>query len=107
MAARVRLAVAVRLTAVLRFAVVARLAVVVRFAAVARFAAAARFGVAGRLVVSGVGARLATAARRLDNNCAIALPSSAGDLTVRTPAASSARYLSAAVPLPPAMTAPA
>jgi hypothetical protein len=34
-------------------------------------------------------------------------PSSAGDFTVRTPAASKAAYLSAAVPLPPATIAPA
>ena len=45
--------------------------------------------------------------RRLRNCSSIAEPSSAGDLTVRTPAASKARNLSAAVPLPPAMTAPA
>ena len=37
----------------------------------------------------------------------MALPRSAGDLTVRAPALSNARNLSAAVPLPPAMTAPA
>ena len=37
----------------------------------------------------------------------IALPSSAGERTVATPASSSAAYLSAAVPLPPAITAPA
>lgn len=43
------------------------------------------------------------AARRL----AMALPSSAGDRTVVTPAASSAANLSAAVPLPPMMMAPA
>src|SRR5690606_11159932 len=38
---------------------------------------------------------------------ATALPTSAGLLTVRTPARSSASYLSAAVPLPPATMAPA
>src|SRR5690606_17474493 len=38
---------------------------------------------------------------------ATALPRSAGLLTVRTPARSSASYLSAAVPLPPATMAPA
>ncbi len=37
----------------------------------------------------------------------IAEPSSAGERTVATPASSSAAYLSAAVPLPPAITAPA
>ncbi len=37
----------------------------------------------------------------------MASPSSAGLFAVRTPASSSARYLSAAVPLPPATTAPA
>jgi hypothetical protein len=41
------------------------------------------------------------------SNTSIAEPSSAGDLTVRTPAASKAAYLSAAVPLPPATMAPA
>lgn len=51
--------------------------------------------------------RSAQALRRLRSCSSIAVPSSAGDLTVRTPAASSARNLSAAVPLPPAMTAPA
>ena len=38
---------------------------------------------------------------------AMALPISAGDRTVLTPAASSAANLSSAVPLPPAMMAPA
>src|SRR5690606_2827141 len=38
---------------------------------------------------------------------AIALPSSAGLFTMRAPASSSARNLSAAVPLPPEITAPA
>src|SRR5215208_3554395 len=42
-------------------------------------------------------------ARRLASCSAIALPRSAGDFTVRAPALSSARNLSAAVPLPPAM----
>src|SRR5688572_26288522 len=46
-------------------------------------------------------------ARRLASCSAIALPRSAGDFTVRAPAFSSARNLSTAVPLPPAMTAPA
>ena len=52
-------------------------------------------------------ASFAASARRLPSSYAIARPSSAGDFTVRTRAASSARYLSAAVPLPPAITAPA
>ena len=46
-------------------------------------------------------------ARRAFSNSAIAEPNSAGDFTVRTPASSSARNLSAAVPLPPATIAPA
>ena len=46
--------------------------------------------------------------QRRPRNCSLmAAPSSAGDFTVRTPAASKARNLSAAVPLPPAITAPA
>jgi len=76
----------------------------VRFAGAVRLVGAAL--VAG-ITGSRINFRLAAAAWRLDNSCAMALPSSAGDLTVRTPAPSSARYLSAAVPLPPAMTAPA
>src|ERR1700733_1345298 len=52
-------------------------------------------------------ALFAACARCLPSSSAIARPSSAGDFTVRTRAASSARYLSAAVPLPPAIIAPA
>jgi hypothetical protein len=52
-------------------------------------------------------AALFNCARRPFSSVAIAEPSSAGDFTVFTPAASSARYLSAAVPLPPATIAPA
>src|SRR6478736_5593285 len=61
-------------------------------------------------VVAGRSSRLAAAARRVArtfSSSAIAEPSSAGLRTVRSPASSSARNLSAAVPLPPDTTAPA
>ena len=67
----------------------------------ARFAGAAAGRAAGRAE------RAAARARRRRSRSFMALPSSAGDLTVRTPAASNAAYLSAAVPLPPATMAPA
>ena len=79
------------------------------FFVTAFFAAAfffARFFFATGLRGSTFASAAAFAARRLRRS-AIAAPSSAGDFTVRTPAASSALYLSAAVPLPPATTAPA
>ena len=65
-----------------------------------------------RGAISSAEARAAAAAlflwlRRPFSKVAIAEPSSAGDFTVFTPAASSARNLSAAVPLPPATMAPA
>jgi hypothetical protein len=66
---------------------------------------AARFG--SMISTVGRAARFAGLARRFASSSAMALPRSAGDFTVRAPAASSARYLSAAVPLPPAITAPA
>ncbi len=74
------------------------------------FFAAAAFGAAAewpRNAAADSAARWADFARRLRSRSFIALPRSAGDLTVRTPAASSARNLSAAVPLPPEITAPA
>src|SRR5690606_9745369 len=61
-------------------------------------------------IVAGRAATIVAAARvrrTSPSSSAIALPSSAGLFTVRTPACSSARYLSAAVPLPPEITAPA
>src|SRR4029077_6792317 len=74
--------------------------------------AALRFAAAGRAFTGRAGAARPVAPLRAGlgrprSSSLIALPSSAGDFTVRTPAAANAAYLSAAVPLPPATMAPA
>ena len=77
-----------------------RAAVLAAFCAGRRRRAAQPLPGARRLVA-------APARRRLAAARSSPLPSSAGDFTVRTPAASNASNLSAAVPLPPATMAPA
>jgi hypothetical protein len=67
-----------------------------RFALTAAFRAGFDFGFGLRFALAF--ARAGAAPRVGRSSAAIALPSSAGDFTVRTPAASSARYLFAAVP---------